>query len=643
MSRNFTADVDTQREYFNASYFNNSGNTQIAKYDTTLLKPFFEDPDKWKLAINRMRIPLSGIPLTKNNIPRRQWQVGLSYQPTQSTQLVSDVEYVKQYNGVPVTVQTLNVASTTNISIYDNTFTDQFSSVNFVANNLGTFLIPAYDNINGGTLYYGQSVNVVESEGIFIISSSTGQTLQNIPNPTALYPDGVTPYSMCVNPANGDLFVVYDPADPNLPSIIIQYQRTNNTWTQIFTYPMPPGNTDGIISSNFFSNRIYFIGFNTNTDVTNLYYFNVGSTTLNTVLAIDADGSNAFLTSNGQYLYTYTTNANNISSFTSYTVSGTNLVVNANVTLPSALQPIYDVFPSFGFDNSGNSLLNFANGNKQAYNSQGIFQYNFTPPSNAVLIYPGTSTGSELEGGLFDIFTYQQFLNKINDAFQLSFTNLKTSLGASFIPTQAPRVVFDANTKLFSMICEGQYLTLDASGNNIYQILINNTLWSKFLYPSREVSPLAGFHSILLQNNGINAVAGTGSATLPQYIYVQQEQSTIYAFYDLVRIIVGTTLIPVSGDGEGKTFSNTGFTSNSAINMITDIVPDTTVLTPGSVLIYIPAGILRWYNLYAQQPFQRVDLILYYETKDGTIYPIQIVNGEFFSVKLEFKKGPGDF
>jgi hypothetical protein len=47
--------------------------------------------------------------------------------------------------------------------------------------------------------------------------------------------------------------------------------------------------------------------------------------------------------------------------------------------------------------------------------------------------------------------------------------------------------------------------------------------------------------------------------------------------------------------------------------------------------------------MYAQQPFDKVDLILYYETKDGNIYPIEVINGEFFSVKLEFKKGPGDF
>jgi hypothetical protein len=173
---------------------------------------------------------------------------------------------------------------------------------------------------------------------------------------------------------------------------------------------------------------------------------------------------------------------------------------------------------------------------------------------------------------------------------------------------------------------------------------MNQTLWNQFYFPSTNIVVGSNnYKSIIMQNNGINAVVGTGTATLPQFIFVQQEDVTIYAFYDLTRIIVGTTRIPVSGDGEGRTFSNTGSVSNASVNMITDIVPDTTSLTPGSVIIYIPEGILRWYNLYAQQPFDKIDLTLQYETKDGSIYPIIIPSGEFFSVKLEFKKGPGDF
>ena len=99
----------------------------------------------------------------------------------------------------------------------------------------------------------------------------------------------------------------------------------------------------------------------------------------------------------------------------------------------------------------------------------------------------------------------------------------------------------------------------------------------------------------------------------------------------------------MSGDGDGVIFTNQGATSNKTLNMITDIAPDTTSQLTGTRLIYIPNGILRWYNLYAQQPFSKIDMQVYYEMKDGQIYNLVIPNNEYFSVKLEFKKGLGDF
>lgn len=294
------------------------------------------------------------------------------------------------------------------------------------------------------------------------------------------------------------------------------------------------------------------------------------------------------------------------------------------------------------------NYLSTTTNNQLAYSSQtdgNVVVGGTTYSSSFQNVYSYVSAPPEqVDGGPYSIFTYQGFLNQINTAFQNSFNNLKQLLGATFLPTQPPSIVYNAQDKLFSLIVEGQYLTTNTDGSNQYNIVMNESLWNQFYFPSTDLQSGSNtYKSILLQNYGTNAVVGTGSASLPQFIYVQQEDSTIYAFYDLVRIIVGTTRIPVSGDGEGRTFSNSGSVSNSAINMITDIVPDTTTLTPGSVIIYIPAGILRWYNLYAQQPFDKIDLSLSYETKDGNIYPIDIINGEFFSVKLEFKKGPGDF
>jgi len=283
------------------------------------------------------------------------------------------------------------------------------------------------------------------------------------------------------------------------------------------------------------------------------------------------------------------------------------------------------------FSQSNSNIIKTLGGTDITVNTTSVLNY---------IVGPQTP----IEAGAYEIYTYQDFLNQINSAFQTSFNNLKTQLGALFLPTEPPSIIYNAQTRLFSLVCEGQYLTQNADGTRQYKILMNQGLWNQFFFPSSNITiNNKSYKSLILQNYGTNAVVGTGSASIPQFIYIVQEDSTIYAFYDLVRIIVGTTRIPVSGDGEGRSFTNSGSSTNASVNMITDIIPDTTTLTPGTILIYIPAGILRWYNLYAQQPFQKIDLTLEYETKDGNIYPIPIPDGEFFSVKMEFKKGPGDF
>jgi hypothetical protein len=625
MSRNFTTDVDTQREYFNATYFNNSGQNQIAKYDTTLLKPFFNDPDKWKLAINRMRVPLSAIPLTKNNIPFNQWEVGLYYSNSGVTKTIKT--FVDQYNPTVITSETAYI-------INNN------ESVQSVSSNLQSWNIlnsyslpqrndydiyPSYDNVGNGTLYLA-SENLTS---FFCYDITTGDVIDNV-----AMPGGASITALCANPVTGTVFCN---VGNGINTSIFPFTRSGNNWT----VGNIVGGGIGQVQSMTIYNQDRIIAINPNNGDAWVVstaggaqpYINEGAFPYAN-LQTQFDPVNL-------YCYTMGNFGASVGMFSKYRINPQGEIVYfiQNLNLSFELERF------LGFDPSGNILVSTTANTYIALNhTNGEYLYQFNPSETPIFIVQNPTVVTEpVDSGPYDIFTYQQFLNKINDAYVTAFDLIRSDLGAAFIPTEPPRVVFDANTKLFSMICEGQYLTLDASGNNIYQILINTTLWNKFLFSRKESSPLVGFESLLLQNNGINAFVGTGSATLPQYIYVQQEQSTIYAFYDLVRIIVGTTRIPVSGDGEGKTFQNTGFTSNSAINMITDIVPDTTTLTPGSVLIYVPAGILRWYNLYAQQPFEKVDLILYYETKDGSIYPIQVINGEFFSVKLEFKKGPGDF
>lgn len=650
MSRNFTADVDTQREYFNASYFNQTGQNQIAKYDTTLLKPLFNDPDKWKLAINRFRIPLSGIPLTKNNIPFETWEVGVGYQPS-ANDWTTSYSYVPQYN--PQT--TSNINQLNGINYLGNSYTYLSNSgftqtsTNFTSGNVfGYINATGMDWSNPSGTPYSYLYVITDNGNIKVYNSSSGAVILH-----QIAPSGTQYLNLCANRVTGDFFVT---EIVNGSNVIQKFTRNGNTFTPEvagFTLPIVPTQNTSIAYTNGF---IYFCaGENPTYDVV-VYQYTSGNpnpiNTYNLNIVNEPNGPPPNVISDGTYLYiSCFGSTGNVAEIVKY---NTSLQIQEQASVFTYLANGIPSQQLLGFDQSGNILLSSINANYSsniiALNSS-TFQLVYSTPdpqgnaedTQTFLIYPKPLVLTPIDSGPYDIFTYQAYLNKINDAFNTAYLAIKAQKGASFLPTEPPRIIYDATTKLFSIIVEGQYLTLNSDGSNQYKIAMNSALWEKFYFPYTENSPQSDIYTLLLQNNGINAIQGTGSQTLPQYISVQQEDSTIYQFFDLTRIIVGTTMIPVSGDADARTFSNNTTTSNSSITMITDVVPDTSTLTNSSALIYIPAGVLRWYNLYAQQPFSRIDIIMYYETKDGNIYPIQIPNAEYFSVKLEFKKGLGDF
>ena len=635
MSRNFTTDVDTQREYFNASYFNKSGTSQIAKYETTLLKPFFQDPDQWKLAINRFRLPLSGIPLTNNNIPFNQWQVGIQYLP-EDVSPVSDVEYVNQFNPKTLSQQTLYSICNTISSQKIQTVLQDLQDYNVFSTTLladrNDLSIPAqYDAEQ--TLYLSSGNN----RTIFCYNIITGAEVGAVALPAnsqtnAFYADSA-----------GNLYIsVFNITTSTFT--INQYDRTTpTTWTASTIY-----NTNNVQCTSVYTTDFNNLLVGTEYGTGTLLVFNIGTSDIATSIEATAPSSQYCLSriplNENVKIYTVG-NVADKGQYVQYRLIRVGGNISA-ITLASA-NFNFAISKFLGFDYDTNLLLLGIDGIYYAVNpNTGATAYTFSPIAAPSAILPSNLTvNASINSGGFEIFTYQEFLNQINDAFILSFINLKNELGAVFLPTEPPSIVFNPTNKLFSLVCEGLYTSKNNNGTSQYKILMNNTLWNNFYFPAHNtIDPQTGLISIIIANYGINAVEGNGSITLPQFIYTSQESSTIYAFNDLTRIIVGTQgSIPVSGDGEGAVFTNTGTTTNNSINIITDIIPDTSVQMNTSPIIYVPNGILRWYNLYAQQPFSKIDLIFYYETKDGIIRQVEIINGEYFSVKLEFKKGPGDF
>jgi hypothetical protein len=112
---------------------------------------------------------------------------------------------------------------------------------------------------------------------------------------------------------------------------------------------------------------------------------------------------------------------------------------------------------------------------------------------------------------------------------------------------------------------------------------------------------------------------------------VEQQTSTTYQFWNLARIIIATSKMGVNGDSEGSS-------GNNQILAITDFTPDTTELSPNSIIIYSPF-VLRFYQMYQTSSLTKLDLSLLVGDKAGNVYPLQLQgNGGYASVKLEWRK-----
>lgn len=215
------------------------------------------------------------------------------------------------------------------------------------------------------------------------------------------------------------------------------------------------------------------------------------------------------------------------------------------------------------------------------------------------------------QAGNYNLWTYQDYLNKMNDAFATATANLNVAYTTNL---KAPELFYDATSKLFYLMVESnQYMNTNIS------VYMNTNLYNMFLFPSIP-STLAGFNQILISD-------GTSSST-PTYLSIYQQFSSVSKFYDLVRIIVNTHSIPVEGDIEGI---------NQTISLITDVVPDVDTLSPNGLLIYQPT-VLRWYNLYSQNPISVVNISFWYGKKDGTIAKVYLPANEYASCKLEFEE-----
>lgn len=243
---------------------------------------------------------------------------------------------------------------------------------------------------------------------------------------------------------------------------------------------------------------------------------------------------------------------------------------------------------------------------------------NFTEP----LLYSGNNIFNNEKY----IYSYQEFLYSLNNAFAQAFNNLKVAfpLYASTIP---PRITYDAKTKLFSLTVEPSYF----SEIDIFLNIPLYELFQNFEYQIITFNITANKKNVqfVLRDNYNNFVS-------PNYIFVQ-ELPSLDKWNSAKKISLYSDSLNI--DNEFLQQNSIGPDSqneriDNSEQIITDYVLDFN--TDINYISYVP-NFYRWHNILNTN-INNLNIRCYWIDKQNIKRDLYMCNGEYASIKIIFRE-----
>lgn len=227
-----------------------------------------------------------------------------------------------------------------------------------------------------------------------------------------------------------------------------------------------------------------------------------------------------------------------------------------------------------------------------------------------------------------NIYTFQQFVDIINNGLRTAFTNLKALFPAA-PPTEAPFMVFNHETDIFSLYTQQDYDPVVAGGDTI-EIYFNYDLYN-FFYNSFKVE---NFGINRADNKDYRFVIEDERNNVPvspvNYYEFRQQITTLYQWYDFESIVFTSSSLPISSEYLTSRSSNG---SSIYQPIITDFIPE--LGKDRSAFIY-NADPYRLIDMNGHSQIYKFDFRVLYLNKDGVIKPLIIPPRFAMSVKFVF-------
>lgn len=247
------------------------------------------------------------------------------------------------------------------------------------------------------------------------------------------------------------------------------------------------------------------------------------------------------------------------------------------------------------------------------------------------------------------MYSYNTMINMINIGLNVAY--IASGIQALFPPGTAPPAPYfylDPNTNLISLICSNIFTTSPAiapltSMPMIYMNTELNTYLDSFRTSFLGYDKLFGEEYVFILNgvifpNDINGYSPFGVAPTnpPSFYKFTQEYSSLEYWVALRKIVIITNTIPVNTES----VPTTNIELNSQLPVLISLAPpvESSAGTSRSILNYDPSPQYRLIDLISNNPLQTINLRIYWQDRDGNVYPLLLSVFQRVSIKLGFFK-----
>ena len=243
-----------------------------------------------------------------------------------------------------------------------------------------------------------------------------------------------------------------------------------------------------------------------------------------------------------------------------------------------------------------------------------------------------------------EIFFYSQFLQSLNNGYQLAFDNITAAYAGGLpqwlidgYPANPPFMRYNSSTKLFSLYSEEEWKEVDQGGSGA-QLWMN---WPTYYLFSTFMIDFYGYNRginsdyrdtrLWVQDRDININNSTGTPLL----VMTGENPSVNLWYQIYKIIMKTSTINVRNEYIGVNRNGRNITDSILTDFNYEI--DSTTDQYGRIT-FIPTGANRYIDILDEIDMRSLDFEMFYETEGQVLNKIFLQPGEAFNIKVLFQQ-----